>query len=158
MPLAADVYGSVPSEMWHAVERIVVDCDFDATVDPQLRASLCRQLRAEVQKLTSLHVTLATRADLDPRSGNLVRRQKQLLLKIDARLTGGKDGAQSLLVSVLPNRGSGRTWEGAWSRPSSVSVAWKGRTPVVGSPVRSLQLLFAGTHNRGRPPLRSDRY
>jgi hypothetical protein len=156
LPTAA--CGSVPSKMWLGVERVVLNCTFDASAQPALQASLCRQLRAAAQRLTGHHVTLATRADLDRRPPGLTGSDNHLLINIDARLTGGKDSASSLLVAVLPERAGGRTWEGPWSRPSPVAVTWKGQSPVVGSPVRSLELLLGNRPIRGRAPLRSDRY
>ena len=88
--VAAAPTAANPSRLWWGVERIVVACDFDASVtDPELRSDLCADIVAAVRARTPYPVASSTElTDRDPVS--------ELLLKVSA--SQPTRGAVQLLV------------------------------------------------------------
>lgn len=146
--------------MWQGVERVVVTCEFDSSVQPALRPSFCRQILAEARKLTAYPVSLAQPADLAGSLRASPDQRKQLLLKVQGRLAGGTGAQSALILTVQPARLGMRGFQARQMRPMPVALAWSRGMPRVQGPVRPLQLLLSEPRRPGgdRPPfpVRSD--
>ena len=141
-------------------EWIVIDCRFDPSVQPtSLRNSLCRQIRDEAARLTAFPVVLAAAPDLDPRGGQGPRQSRQLIVHVEARLSGTGTGSR-LIVSARPERLGLRRWRGQQTRPMPVALDWKGGEARIRGPVAPLRSVLAPPVRRPgqRPPfpVRSD--
>ena len=149
---------SKPTEMFRGVTQVLIDCRFDDSVPAAARASLCRQIRGQADRLSAHQVNLASPADLGGRAAELAPQHYKLILHVDARLAGGQGSGSALEVSILPERLGMRSWRGPWSNPAAVELDWKAGAASLAGQVPGLAMLLS--RPEGTVPLapRSDRY
>lgn len=163
LSVAAGAPASTPPPMWAGVERVLIDCRFDASIpSPEVRRSLCAQFLSEAARLTHRPVAMARAADLSQAPDRLTRLDTQLVLHIDARAADGGARPRSLSVRVEPERLGLNKWRGRATPAMPVALEWRGGSALLKRPVRPLAFyLSEPSRGPGRPPLkapvRSDR-
>ena len=144
---------TTPSPILIGVERVVVSCEFDASISQDERRTLCDQLVKKAQAVTSLPVAVAKAEDL--KSQNLARLARQLLLRVSVSATPGDQTRKNLSLTVAPVR---------MARPvgpfdelkNSASLVKVQDDWVVQGPIDAFKRLLAGAPPKLRKPIRSD--
>lgn len=162
-PISAGASASTTPPMWAGVERVLIDCQFDASISsPSLRRSLCDQIVAEAARLTRYPVALAGPQDLSRSPDRLKQLDRQLVLHVAAKALNGVARPKALAVTVRPERLGLNRWQGRATRAMPVALDWRGDAATFKGPVKPLALyLSTPARERDRPPLkapvRSDR-
>ena len=84
----------LPAPHLFGAQRVVIACDFDASLTQAERRTMCEQLAAKAQRLTSLPVTAGRSSDVDPT--NIARLSEQLTLRVDVSGTSVDDRRKAL--------------------------------------------------------------
>jgi hypothetical protein len=142
----------IPSRALLGVQRVVISCDADPTLNAADTRAICEQLVKKAQSVTRLPVFAATDKKLQP----LGRGDgDQLVLQIALSATGMKSDRGSLSLTVTPSRGQAGLDKGA-PLASQAQLARIEDKLVVQGPVDAFTKILGGAPAELKRPIKSD--